>query len=270
MFKPSATKPIPKGIVNVAASTYHELCRTAIVVQENRKYKDYLSSVIRNKASLHRHIRAFEIYAPYLNPGDQILDWGCRHAPDACMIKVYLDDAELHGCDIPDTATGNFEHFFSFADLKYSELNHVSDLPYDSSKFDVVLSSGVLEHVAIEHQSISEVWRILKPDGLFIVTFLPNYYSATERMSRILKTYAGHNRLYKLAQIKDRLLRSGFVIVNTGYHQFFPTFAKGVDNMLLARIGDMLYPLNRVFERIYPFFAFSANLYLIVKKVEAM
>lgn len=271
MFRPSTPEPVSKDILRQVAATYVELCKTAVGKQRSEGFRTYIDSVIRSKATLHRHVRAFELYAPYLKSGDRILDWGCRHAPDACMIRVFLgDEVDLHGCDRLDTAAGEFGDFFDFARLQHKYLNHVSELPYGAGEFDVVLSSGVLEHVAKEEQSVQEIWRVLKPRGLFIITFLPNYFSLTERMSRLLRTYAGHTRLYTLAKIRDRLLANGFAIERQGYHQVFPTFAKGVSNAKLARLGDSLCQLNPAFERAFPVSALSANLFLVARKVEAM
>ena len=271
MFRPSTPEPVSKDILQQVATTYVELCKTAVGKQKSEGFRTYIDSVIRSKATLQRHVRAFELYAPYLKRGDRILDWGCRHAPDACMIRVLLgDEVDLHGCDRLDTAAGEFRDFFDFARLQHRYLSHVSELPYGAGEFDVVLSSGVLEHVAKEEQSLQEIWRVLRPRGLFIITFLPNYFSLSERMSRLLRTYAGHTRLYTLARIRDRLLANGFAIEKQGYHQVFPTFAKGVSNARLSRLGDGLCQLNPTFERAFPVSALSANLFLVARKVEAM
>jgi ubiquinone/menaquinone biosynthesis C-methylase UbiE len=271
MFRPSTTAPVSQDVLQRVATTYVELCKTAVDKQKSESFRRYIDSVISSKATLHRHVRAFQLYAPYLKRNDRILDWGCRHAPDACMIRVYLgDQVELHGCDRHDTAAGEFGDFFEFAKLQHKYLSHVSELPYGTGEFDVVLSSGVLEHVAKEEQSLEEIWRVLKPRGLFIITFLPNYFSLSERMSRLLRTYAGHTRLYTLAKIRDRLLTNGFAIEKQGYHQVFPTFAKGVSNAKLARLGDRLCQLNPAFEKAFPVSALSANLFLVARKVEAM
>lgn len=271
MFRPSTPAPVDRDALQRVAATYVALCKAAVDKQKSEGFRTYIDSVIQSKATLHRHVRAFELYAPYLKRGDRILDWGCRHAPDACMIREYLgDEVELHGCDRMDTAAGEFRDFFQFAKLQHKYLSHVSDLPYGASEFDVVLSSGVLEHVAKEAQSLQEIWRVLKPRGLFIITFLPNYFSVSERMSRLLRTYAGHTRLYTLPKIRDRLLTHGFAIEKHGYHQVFPTFAKGVRSAKLSRLGDSLCRLNPAFERAFPVSALSANLYLVARKVEAM
>ncbi|HZZ10640.1 MAG TPA: methyltransferase domain-containing protein, partial [Paraburkholderia sp.] len=144
-------------------------------------------------------------------------------------------------------------------------------LPYEDSTFDAVLSSGVLEHVAFEQKSLDQIWRVLKDDGLFIITFLPNKFSVTENASRALKTYRGHNRLYGLNEARNTFLRSGFVVVSCGYHQVFPTFSKGVNgSVILNPIVTAGAKMNRAFERIPGVNRVSANLFFVLRRVSQM
>jgi SAM-dependent methyltransferase len=270
MYKPRAVPMLDPAVMSAAAQVYRPLVEKALTKQHNEQFRTYLATVLANNASLQRHLRAFRLYAPYLKPRDVILDWGCRHSPDSCFIRSFLPDAELHGCDTSRTAEGEFEDFFAFSRLEYTELSHVFELPYASAKFDVVLSSGVLEHVAFELESTREIWRVLKPKGLFVITFLPNYYSLSERASRLLKTYAGHNRLYRLSDVRDMLLRRGFLIERSGYHQLLPTFAKGLRKRRLAEVGDLLLRLNDHLDGAYPLAPLSSNLFVIARKVDQM
>lgn len=43
-------------------------------------------------------------------------------------------------------------------------------LTYDSDRFDVVLTSDVIEHIPDIHRALEEIWRILKPGGVSIMT----------------------------------------------------------------------------------------------------
>ena len=52
------------------------------------------------------------------------------------------------------------------ADLRVADIKR---LPFEDYSFDVVVSHGVLDHVTMEdaRYSVGEVWRVLKPTGLF-------------------------------------------------------------------------------------------------------
>lgn len=45
----------------------------------------------------------------------------------------------------------------------------VQNLPFDDEFFDCVLSSDVFEHVRLDHQGFSEIYRVLKRGGLFVL-----------------------------------------------------------------------------------------------------
>ena len=53
-------------------------------------------------------------------------------------------------------------------------------LPYADESFDAVIGSGVLEHTAMEGESLKEVYRVLRRDGVFVVSYLPYAYSWNE------------------------------------------------------------------------------------------
>lgn len=214
-----------------------------------------------NKNSILRQISIFERYKKYLPESGLMLDWGCMHAPDACMFKIEFNDKFLlHGCDFREE--NEFETFWDFAGLKFTKLDHIFKLPYNTENFDVVVGSGVLEHTAMDYESIKEIYRILKKDGLFVISFLPNWLSYSEFISRTIKR-GFHRRLYKVAEIKHILKHYGFEPIFIGYHQFIPA-------QKLQSIFGNLWILNNICEKVWPLNIFSANIIVIAKKRQWM
>lgn len=220
---------------------------------------------------LRRRIEAFDLFKPYLEGQQQFLDWGCKSAETAFMIRSHLadDTIEIHGCDIE---AGEFGIFSQRSNLIYSQLNHPYHLPYEDNYFDVVISSGVLEHVANDFESLKELYRILKPNGYFIITFLPNRLSYTEFLNRNFFKVAPHQRLYSLAEIRRMLLHTGFVSVKSGYHQVLPSFSSFgyTPDSLFARVLTpmvrQIYRLNHLAEKTWLLNQFAANLYVIAQR----
>ncbi|WBY01597.1 methyltransferase domain-containing protein [Ramlibacter tataouinensis] len=165
----------------------------------------------------------------------------------------------------------DFSLFHRYAKLDFALLAHEFQLPYEDERFDMVISGGVLEHVAFERESMMEVWRTLKGDGLFVITFLPNRGSISENLHRLLGHFGGHNRLYSLARAKESFLRRGFVLETAGYHQIFPTLGKNVRSqraaMLIAGLGARL---NRPLERVPGVRGIASNLYFVLRKAKYM
>jgi ubiquinone/menaquinone biosynthesis C-methylase UbiE len=265
MLKPANVVSLSPHQIQSAKEVYRTLCDSFLRDCPNNEYYDYIKSVIANDATLDRHVRAFELYAPYLSPGMRILDWGCRHAPDACLMRTLNLDLQLDGCDISNE---DFAVFHQYAELNYQQLQHDYRLPYADQSFDVVLSSGVLEHVPLEYESVRELWRVIKTNGLLVVTFLPNKTALTENVSRWIGSSGCHNRLYGLTQTRDMFLRSGFLIERYGYHQVFPTFGKNLSpRASLNRLANLGVSMNRVAERIPFVNRISSNLFYILRRV---
>ena len=169
---------------------------------------------------IHNQVKTFAWYSSFLPETGRFLDWGCHHAPDACLLRAaYGHRFIIDGCDwMPE---GQYGTFHDFAGLNYAKLEHIVQLPYEDNSFDVVLGSGVLEHVAMDYESLRELHRIVKPNGTLIITYLPNWLSIKEWYRRVIRRKDFHRRLYGLAETSQLLKRSGFYPVYAGPHTFF-------------------------------------------------
>src|SRR5688572_7397703 len=67
------------------------------------------------------HVNVFLWYSKYLPASGAILDWGCNHAPDACLLrKTFGNRYELSACDFPPPF--EFPVFKQYSQLQYSQL----------------------------------------------------------------------------------------------------------------------------------------------------
>ena len=161
-------------------------------------------------------VRVFRFYEPFLPKEGRILDWGCRHAPDACLIRARSGERiTLDGCDILDGS--QYPIFFAAAQLRYEPLNDIVRLPYADGSFDAVLASGVLEHVPMDHESLRELYRVLRVGGRLIVTYLPNRASVEEWRLRQNSHNRFHWRLYNRSELRSLLLHAGFRPIAAGF-----------------------------------------------------
>jgi SAM-dependent methyltransferase len=239
-------------------------------VQAQMKGDAYLHAHSRNLAVIRRQTSIFERCQDFLKDARCVLDWGCRHAADACLVRMLRGpEVELYGCDVDQ---GEYPAFFDYAGLKYTQLTHPYALPYESNSFDVVMGSGVLEHVPNDSESLKELYRIIRPGGFFIMTMLPNQYSYTEWLNRRLGN-PHHLRLYSLARAKDMFMHHGFLPVRFGYHQIIPTLSSpngGIFDLRLAnQLVEKAFSLNSFFEKLWPVNKVSTNIFVVGKKVEA-
>lgn len=212
-------------------------------------------------ACIANHVRTFHWYLPYLPEQGVVLDWGCQHAPDSCLLQARCPDRfELHGCDFP--VAGTFQAFHDFAGIQYKQLQDDAHLPFASNSFDVVIGSGVLEHAARDYECLKELYRILKPNGLLVVSYLPNWLSIKEWRRRTFGNHDFHRRLYGMSEAKQLLKRSGFYPIASRYHTFF--WERVVS---AVGLGRWRRGLSAVAGTLLPVQVFSSTLGFLARKV---
>ncbi|MDZ4720874.1 MAG: class I SAM-dependent methyltransferase [Roseiflexaceae bacterium] len=109
-------------------------------------------------------------WADSLPAGGHVLDLGCgvgRHV-------IYLGSRGFHmaGADISPTGVQQTQAVCAERGLTFDgQVCDMTALPWPNASFDAALSTSTIHHglrTAIQH-SIDEVWRVLKPGGLFLV-----------------------------------------------------------------------------------------------------
>ena len=103
-----------------------------------------------------------------LKPACRILELGCGTG-DMWKGKLSLLDGDSHltltdfSTGMLETAKKNIERS-ALVDFKVVD---IQDIPYEENTFDVVIANMMLYHVPNLDKGLSEVRRVLKPDGVF-------------------------------------------------------------------------------------------------------
>lgn len=110
--------------------------------------------------------------------------------------------------------SSDFENEFT-ADYNYN----ITSIPANENYFNTIICYHILEHIENDKKAMSELYRVLKPDGIcFIQT--PYIYGETKEDPSITlpedrKKHFGqedHVRIYALADLVSRLKVAGFKI----------------------------------------------------------
>lgn len=103
------------------------------------------------------------------------LDYGCGEGRYIELLTEFFPTTSIYGSDISDTA-------LQIAQAKYSSAKYLTmsdeSVNFADSSFDLIISIEVLEHVRDVEKSIKEISRLLKPQGMVILsTPCANKYS---------------------------------------------------------------------------------------------
>jgi SAM-dependent methyltransferase len=90
-------------------------------------------------------------------------------------------------------------------------------LPLRSDSFDLITSIDVLEHLADDRSAVRELFRVLRPSGLLVVSVPAFRFLWGEH-----DTIYGHHRRYTTGELGERLRDAGFQVSKLSY--FEPLF----------------------------------------------
>lgn len=114
----------------------------------------------------------------WVGSGHEVLDVGCR---DGALSSHYLEGNHVTGIDV-DRQALKLAAAKGIATM-YADLN--VPLPLEDDSFDVAVAGEVLEHVMFPPNTVSEIARVLRPEGTLLGS-VPNGYRFQNRRRFLL------------------------------------------------------------------------------------
>jgi SAM-dependent methyltransferase len=144
-----------------------------------------------------------------LPPGIQILDAGCGSGRNMMELAEF---GEVTGLELADASVE------AARDRGVGEVvaGSVDEMPFADDSFDLAVSLDVIEHLPDEHQSLSELRRVVKPGGMLVVT-VPAYrwlWSDHDIVNH-------HYRRYTRAMLEQAAARAGWQTLSSTYFNGF-------------------------------------------------
>lgn len=157
-----------------------------------------------------------------------LFDIGCGMGSLGRKIKEWKSEVILHGCDISTLALKRAKLHF---DKLWKANLDCEDIPVESALYDVVVCSEVLEHIYDVNHGIREVNRLLKPDGVGLLT-VPNLAYWRFRLDILkgcLPLSVGedqHIHQFNQESFEKKVQKSGMAILSISGHSVrLPWFA---------------------------------------------
>jgi SAM-dependent methyltransferase len=185
-----------------------------------------------------------------------ILDWGCGKGQITYLLRLRgfaVTSCDIENLEADDSTFGQEVPIIREQAIDVIPLRHAYQLPFADKSFDCVISFGVLEHVKSDRDSLGEIRRILKDQGILYITFLPYFLSWTQHIAHLRgETY--HDRLYKKRKFAALAESFGFKVVNMSHGQLFPK------NSVPLSLDRTLEPIDRWLCAHTPLRYFATNL----------
>ena len=121
------------------------------------------------------------------------------------------------------------------------------DIPFEDASFDGVIAQAVLEHVADPQRCVSEIRRVLKPDGIVYAEtpFMQQVHEGAYDFTRF--THLGHRRLFRDFEELDSGVACGpGMALAWAWQYFLMSFARHQRTRTLAKAAARMtaFPLK--------------------------
>lgn len=162
------------------------------------------------------HRPIIEKYAQKIRKGGIFLEAGCGMGHWCFYISEKYGVYSI-GADIAEETIVKLQKVqtemteFIVDDLNASKL--------ESEKFDMLISLGVIEHFKDSNRMVKNLNRVLKPEGIAIIT-VPNIYSIHTISRPILKFLEkwdiGYEKSFSPGKLEELCLKNNFKVIESG------------------------------------------------------
>lgn len=159
-------------------------------------------------------------------PNEKIIDLGCGTGYYLFLLSNLSLEINLTGFDNDYKALDEAKQLLFDKKINFVK-GDMHKMPFKNSSFDKAVASEVLEHLTNDILALEEIFRILKPGGILVISVPSiNYPFLWDPINWVLQRFfrthietgffsgiwSGHVRLYSLNELKSKLEKAGFKI----------------------------------------------------------
>jgi SAM-dependent methyltransferase len=165
---------------------------------------------------VHSQVRYKDLLGRLLQPGVRWLDLGCGQE----VVRPWTllpEESEISFTHAPALSVGVDSDVPALRVnrcIPHRVAGNICDLPFADGSFDVVTANMVLEHTDNPSALLSEVWRILRPRGVFLF-HTPNRYHPQSVLARLLPEQIKSHLVALLTDRSERNVYPTYYRINT-------------------------------------------------------
>jgi SAM-dependent methyltransferase len=148
-----------------------------------------------------RHEAAYEWLLPHVR-GQRVLEVGCGEGYGTALLATAA--ASIVGVDYDALTVAHAAR--AYLEARFVRGN-LAALPFESAKFDVLVTLQVIEHVWNHREFVAECRRVLRPGGKLVVT-TPNRLTFSPGSDVPLNPF--HTKEFTAAELRALIERGGF------------------------------------------------------------
>lgn len=194
----------------------------------------------------------------YPQNGEKILDVACGQG--ALSLKIAKRGCQVHGIDMSPYRIGRAKILAGKRGCHFLVAD-AEQLPYMSESFDKIVCSSSLEHFSNDIKALKEMSRVLKTNGIIVLTTDSLSCPMQEYLRVKHKTQYHVVNYYNSEEISERFEQSGFrplsskYLLNSPptsffYKLFIKTEGKFYRQLLVLLLSDLLIPLFLVSDKL--------------------
>lgn len=181
-----------------------------------------------------RLLKAYYVAKDYVK-GD-LLEIGCGEGRGVSLLEDRVDS--YSGLDKIKEVVDNLSEEYPKAEFKQSV---IPPLPYPDNSFDSVISFQVIEHIKDDKRYLKEIYRVLKPGGIALIT-TPNLKLSLSRNPWHIREYT-ENQLNELCKVIFTKVKLKGITGNEKVLQYYQENKDSVKRLTRFDIFDLQHKL---------------------------
>lgn len=181
-----------------------------------------------------------------------LLDIGC--GPGTISKELLEISNRVWGIDISQGMVDIANNIFKetkFNDRIQFEVGDAEKLRFPQEYFHAVVCVGVLRYLNSWERGLQEIYRVLKPNGVVVMTFYYRFSPHWFSMYFLYRPLLPLISLVKRRSLRECLLKYRAEPLPFSYSKFKKAFFKcGFKDMEVQHSGFDVFPLNRLFPRL--------------------